>query len=249
MSDLILDLVIVPIGPRQNFKREQGAVWHFALQPAASFTDRPQDDGEAAAMAKAMLPWIFLDRDTNPPSPMKVFWRLLPLAGDVHGDATAKTMGALPLTSPPGLRRVLNDGAWRDFALEPQPQRVFKVDTAAAPVEATKEVMPLPTALFALGGSTPEGASGELVYTWYFDVELTEDNLHGFTDDAAIAAWPEAFIDARTATAYTYKNDAVEAADAILRIPYRNPADAKSLRARTKPFPVKRLPNTDEDAL
>src|SRR3954470_20154862 len=96
MSDMMLNLSLVPVGPRETFVAAAGQKWRFALQVAVSFTEPGPQDHERLAWARAMLPWIALDHDHVP---VRIAWRLFPSSGGItiDGDSRAETEGAISL--------------------------------------------------------------------------------------------------------------------------------------------------------
>ncbi|HKO58910.1 MAG TPA: hypothetical protein VJ276_23795 [Thermoanaerobaculia bacterium] len=249
MAEMILNLTIVPVGPRDSFVRNAGEKWRFALQLAVSFTEQPTEQ-EIEKFAKAMLPWIALRR---PHDTIKVAWnlikngRVLRDAGTFDINVDAKTEGTLSLP----IRDDLEFGeVWRDYAKIPQPERKFGFTTQGEAKETTKTTILLPSVLQSLGGATPEISSAQLQCTWYFDVNVTAGFVNALAEgDVQIAAWPMLFIDDRTHTQFEYIPNIdiphpFVFEGKVLRIPYRRTdTGAASRPGRTLPFPLKTEPD------
>jgi hypothetical protein len=251
-EEMMLNLTIVPVGPRDAFQLANGAVWRFAMQVSVSFT-RPPEEQEIARWARAMLPWIALGR---PGGEIDIAWRWFKpgLALGINGTAKAKAEGELALP----IREDLENGFWERFAEIRKPGRDFVVDTSGAPVETGKSTIFLPSVLQSFGGATPEVSSNRLQCTWYFDIELDVDMANAMiaalegNDPIGIAAWPAMFVDDRTPMRFLHRQNIdvpFQFKGTTVLIPYRDENDVAFHHGQALPFPVRRLLKTTEPAL
>jgi hypothetical protein len=259
MVDILLNLTILPVGPRRAFEVQKDAVWRFALQVAVAFQGEPKDGKERAAWARAMLPAMALDAE----SPLKLSWAIFrsdaPL---VRGDVNeARMEGGVTLTNGAQLDERLEQQYWPDFVLKTnEPPRVFGVSTSGRPDETSQAVMLLPAVLPSAGGAVPHLASATIKATWYFDITLDADQAEkirtALADDdhhVGIAVWPQRFLDTRTnpAQAHTVLKDPWDfRPDQMLGIRYEEPvSDTSGVRAQTLRFSVHKLVATPEPVL
>lgn len=257
MADLILNLSLIPVGPRANWRTPQDNEWLFALQVAASFSE-PDGDAEPAGEAEqrdwalAMLPWKLLTQ-SDATTRIDVQWVLLRRNGDrvTGGQRPARAIGML---DPLAIRSTL-ETRFPDFATFSQPPRSFAGPADGKIREVTHEKMLLPPVLQALGGSTPELTSGELRCTWYFTIPVNDPMLNAMIEstDAVVAAWPLRFFDTRNhqSVEFFYEDQPgrFRFADGVVSVRYRAQAQDPLVHAQLRPFPVKRFRAPDEPAL
>src|SRR5688572_32290160 len=92
----MLNLSIVPVGPRATWKTPIDDEWLFALQIAASFSDEPpEDEAERREWALALLPWRLLAE--NPTTEIEVAWQLFRSNNTIKksGQRRARAIGNL----------------------------------------------------------------------------------------------------------------------------------------------------------
>jgi len=251
MLDMMLSLSVVPVGPRDAFKRVIGETWRFALQVSVGFTQQPRED-QRVSWGNAMLPWIALDSDKK--TTIKIAWQLFPSVGTpVKGTANAELQGAISLP----LRREIedpaagHDGAWRRFVRD-QPPESFVMKSTKGPVETTNRNILLPPVLQAFGGSTPEIASSALQCMWYFDVPVTEELAAKVNRESVvgIAAWPIRYVDTREAPVeFRFRDGLFEFNDRTVLVGYVPTQGDGVARAQVLPFPLRRFAEQVEPAL
>lgn len=250
MSDLMLNLSIFPVGPRESWDAPRNDEWVFALQVAPSFRGEPANRAEAEEWAAAMLPWRVLG--TSSATEIAVAWRMFREDESfVGGTARARSIGKL---DPLDIRGSL-ETAFPRFAGKPQPARSFEGPSTGRITEIDERTMLLPAVLQAFGGSTPQLTSGELHCTWYFAIRATGNLIEEVTSRGRrLAAFPLAFFDTRGGQSirfepggdgppFTFENGAV-------CIRYRAAQmNEGALLAQTLPFPMDRLKDPMEPVL
>ena len=241
MLDMMLSLSVVPVGPREAFKRAIGETWRFALQVSVGFTEQPRED-QRVRWGNAMLPWIALDSNTK--TKIKIAWQLFPTTGTaIKGTADAELQGAISLP----LRKEM-ERAWGDFVRD-QPPESFVMKRTNGPVETTNQRILLPPVLQAFGGSTPEIASSALQCMWYFDVPVTEGFAAKVNRESVvgIAAWPIRYVDTReTPVEFRFRDGLFEFNDRTVLVGYvPTPGDGVG-RAQVLPFPLRRFAEQPE---
>lgn len=247
MTEMMLNLTILPVGPRNAFRAVVGERWRFALQVAASFDPEPAE-AERADCARAMLPWL-LFHGTD--APLDLWWQTFRANHPATPAARVEAFPARELDFPLHDEldldvRTVVERQWVDFATKPDPPRTFVVSTTGGPAEVTNENdvnrrFLLPPVLQAFGGATPALASGTLRCTWYFQVTLDQRLVSALVetqdDPLRIAAWPVRFNDSRIPIEFVYDTAgaAFELHDRLVRIGYAA-NNVVRIRAQTLPF-------------
>ncbi len=255
MPKILLNLTIVPVGPRDDFKIADTQRWRFALQVAPGFdvdldSNHPQYDD----YLKAMLPWQALHDQADS---LEICWSLFPNTspGITDGNLRASAADELSFLSASGvafdLRSAVQSHRWKDFIPTPMTKRSFIIPMTSDPEPITADTIVLPAVWQASGTSLPALASGLLRCEWYFELELSAGLVQAIQanpDSFKIAAWPREFND--VSESLTFDHVEQPAGQDAVQVFYTIPSTAGvELRAQVRPFSLEQLMHTKEEAL